>query len=72
MDTKSMVRQTIPLGVEMSTPMIAARIYGKETASNQELKNAHHAMSLEVKWGNARRRTVKVNGRSVTLWVRLQ
>ena len=72
MDTKSMVRQTIPLGVEMSTLMIASQIYGREKATNQEIKNTHHAMNMEVKWGKAARRTIKVNGRSVTLWVRLQ
>ena len=71
MDMKGRVREMIPLGVEMSTPMIAATIYGKDP-TNTELKVIHHVMSHEEKWGLARSRLTKVNGRSVKIWIRLQ
>lgn len=72
MDTKRLIRQTIPLGVELSTPVIAARIYSMENPSKQQVKNVHHVMSNEEKWGKAASRVITVKGRSVKLWIRLQ
>lgn len=65
------IRETIPIGVEMSTVEIAAAIFGENNPNFEQKRRIFNCMMIESKWGDATSRKEKRNGTEVRIWTRL-